>query len=439
MGMHRAFLDAIVAAPDDDAHRLVDADWLDEDGQPHRAEFIRLQCRLDPDRERYDDAAINAGHARVNRLLRSSEPGRTALELLEDRWFDGVCGGLAGAHPAFEWRRGFVETLALHAGLFVRYGRELRRRHPLARKLVVFCLNGWGERLAACPWLAGLREIELACWYSDDDLGAMTRSPHLRSVERVVCWPGGGGQAEALARAPAWPALRELRLVSAFGRHVGWAEAADAAAGRPVASAYAFDQELFPFAGDFYDDWTESIYAGKLPDGTQLIVQETYPTLLDAPSSEEQRRAAPQGIDALAFDPDGTSRPRPYRLLFPDELRWKIDYPSYEEQKRLIAARKEYLRRAVGFEQAFVRVRGFGTDWLGSTERFWDLDGRRDRWGMPDAPGSDPEADRDAASGGNGVQFYDWVRLGSFDLAREGDRETFSKAGRSYGGSFLPW
>ena len=40
------FLRAISAAPDDDAPRLVYADWLDEHGQPDRAEFVRLQVRL---------------------------------------------------------------------------------------------------------------------------------------------------------------------------------------------------------------------------------------------------------------------------------------------------------------------------------------------------------------------------------------------------------
>jgi uncharacterized protein (TIGR02996 family) len=51
-----ALLAAIRAAPDDDAPRLIYADWLDEHGQSERAEFIRLQVLLarggyiDPDR-----------------------------------------------------------------------------------------------------------------------------------------------------------------------------------------------------------------------------------------------------------------------------------------------------------------------------------------------------------------------------------------------------
>lgn len=40
----RALLNAIFAAPDDDAPRLIYADWLDEHEREMRAEFIRLQC-----------------------------------------------------------------------------------------------------------------------------------------------------------------------------------------------------------------------------------------------------------------------------------------------------------------------------------------------------------------------------------------------------------
>src|SRR5262249_29199298 len=41
-----AFLRAILDAPDDDAPRLVYADWLDEHGETERAEFIRVQITL---------------------------------------------------------------------------------------------------------------------------------------------------------------------------------------------------------------------------------------------------------------------------------------------------------------------------------------------------------------------------------------------------------
>lgn len=41
-----ALLATILSQPDDDTPRLVYADWLEEDDQPERAEFIRAQCRV---------------------------------------------------------------------------------------------------------------------------------------------------------------------------------------------------------------------------------------------------------------------------------------------------------------------------------------------------------------------------------------------------------
>ena len=41
-----ALLRAVWDAPHDDAPRLVYADWLDEHGDPDRAQFVRLQCEL---------------------------------------------------------------------------------------------------------------------------------------------------------------------------------------------------------------------------------------------------------------------------------------------------------------------------------------------------------------------------------------------------------
>jgi uncharacterized protein (TIGR02996 family) len=46
MTSDEAFLRDICEHPEDDAPRLVYADWLEEHGNPERAEFIRVQCRL---------------------------------------------------------------------------------------------------------------------------------------------------------------------------------------------------------------------------------------------------------------------------------------------------------------------------------------------------------------------------------------------------------
>ena len=70
-----AFLRAILADPEDDTPRLVYADYLEEHGDPDRAEFIRVQCamaKLDEDDERRFD-------------LEAAATGETALPF---RWRD---------------------------------------------------------------------------------------------------------------------------------------------------------------------------------------------------------------------------------------------------------------------------------------------------------------------------------------------------------------
>lgn len=46
LAQHEAFLRAIFDAPDDDTPRLVYADFLQENSEEDRAEFIRIQCEL---------------------------------------------------------------------------------------------------------------------------------------------------------------------------------------------------------------------------------------------------------------------------------------------------------------------------------------------------------------------------------------------------------
>jgi uncharacterized protein (TIGR02996 family) len=45
-GLHPQLWAAVLTRPEDDGLRLVFADWLEDNGQTVRAEFIRLQCRL---------------------------------------------------------------------------------------------------------------------------------------------------------------------------------------------------------------------------------------------------------------------------------------------------------------------------------------------------------------------------------------------------------
>src|SRR5262249_23941598 len=91
----KAFLDDSVANIDDDTPRLAYADWLMENGQEERAEFIRAQIELE--------------------RLPTDAPGRAELEdraddllaRLEERWLAPVPAQLL----RWTWRRGFLETV----------------------------------------------------------------------------------------------------------------------------------------------------------------------------------------------------------------------------------------------------------------------------------------------------------------------------------------
>jgi uncharacterized protein (TIGR02996 family) len=66
MSLEEGFLADIIEHPDDDAPRLIYADWLDDHGQPKRADFIRVQCqlaRLDPGIASLRDYTVWLGEA----------------------------------------------------------------------------------------------------------------------------------------------------------------------------------------------------------------------------------------------------------------------------------------------------------------------------------------------------------------------------------------
>ena len=92
---HDAFLRAIISDPDDDLPRLVYADFLDETGDPDRAEFIRVQCRLAETEEH--DPHFRELEDREHALLAANE----------GKWFrerEGL--------NEWVWRRGFVDEVA---------------------------------------------------------------------------------------------------------------------------------------------------------------------------------------------------------------------------------------------------------------------------------------------------------------------------------------
>src|SRR5436190_4390863 len=109
MREREALLAAVCEAPDDDAPRLVFADWCEEHGEPHRAEFIRLQLRLAALDE--DDPAREVPERRETELWAAHH---TQWKAEIPRW--------PGVKTEGRFRRGFAESACFTAGAFVKHG-----------------------------------------------------------------------------------------------------------------------------------------------------------------------------------------------------------------------------------------------------------------------------------------------------------------------------
>jgi uncharacterized protein (TIGR02996 family) len=141
----QAFLQAICEAPEDDTPRLVYADWLEENGQPERAQFIRVQCereRLPP-----DDPAVPALLAREKKLLRGR---RKRWQADRPAW-----AGVGDFHRGF-----LVPRLREDAELFLRRTPEDLFPFPLW----CFTLTGakkHSDKVGTCPLLRRAVEFNL--------------------------------------------------------------------------------------------------------------------------------------------------------------------------------------------------------------------------------------------------------------------------------------
>jgi uncharacterized protein (TIGR02996 family) len=147
-----AFLAHVLANPDDDTPRLVYADWLDEQGQDARAEFIRVQCALalvlpcvaefygcQPCRKLWPAPHEGKGngphcatcrdfvrlHQREQALWGSIAVGRIPQNLCE--WSAGAWKWAEAVH----YRRGFVEGVVCRGDAWARHGDALLTRHPV--------------------------------------------------------------------------------------------------------------------------------------------------------------------------------------------------------------------------------------------------------------------------------------------------------------------
>jgi uncharacterized protein (TIGR02996 family) len=200
------FIRAICAAPDDDAPRLVFADWLEENGDPNWGQFIRLSCELarhpqdDEEARRLSDRC-DTFHSKVEHRL-----------LEELRVFKGFDWRIGAPRGLFEVA--FVsspKTLIAEADRIwsLTCLRDLTLHNPTAESLAA---------VLALPHLACLTGLTITGPAADADaVKAIVASPHLTRLTALGFEGGRNGRftgtaARVLAGSPFLDRLTRLDL-----------------------------------------------------------------------------------------------------------------------------------------------------------------------------------------------------------------------------------
>jgi uncharacterized protein (TIGR02996 family) len=198
-GLPQAFLDAIVADIEDDAPRLIYADWLDEQGDSDRAEFIRVQV------ERARLPTWDAAQVRLR--LREQE----LLKLHGESWLAELPAIKGARWEGF--RRGIVAEVSFASFATMRANAHACRAVAPVEAVTVHWPRRKEAKKAVAP-IAELRELTLTGRPFEDEIAWLADSPQLSTVRALTVL---GLSAEDLSRLVASPhlsGLRALRLVS---------------------------------------------------------------------------------------------------------------------------------------------------------------------------------------------------------------------------------
>jgi uncharacterized protein (TIGR02996 family) len=221
----KAFLDDIAANIDDDTPRLVYADWLEENGNLERAEFIRVQI----ERARLPawDAAQVRLRIREKQLLDAhGEQWLKETPTVSGAKWEGFRRGIVAevSFDSYESMRTNAHKCRVVApveAVTVRWprNREPQTGGPPIAELRELSVTGRPAdleeiaRLAGSPQLATLRKLTLHGLWSEG-FARLVRSPHLAGL-KVLRLPGnslGNDGITALVRAPGLKTLEEIDL-----------------------------------------------------------------------------------------------------------------------------------------------------------------------------------------------------------------------------------
>ncbi len=203
--------------PDEDTPRLVYADYLEEEGNAPRAEFIRVQCALarlpegDPQRHALED--------RQHELLAEHECA----------WL-GVAPDAMDELEEWTFERGFVHEVAASPYFMRGPGADLCTSNLVRRWRVTSGVDNFPEDLKEAGqrgWFSRLEAVDLSAWYPPlgEMSGFFSRSNFgkLRELD-VSNRPGLDALPDLLAFAPFRDQLKVLRCDGRYGERLDAAE-----------------------------------------------------------------------------------------------------------------------------------------------------------------------------------------------------------------------
>jgi uncharacterized protein (TIGR02996 family) len=150
MQLHAGLLVAICEHPADDEPRMVMADWLDDNGQPERAEFIRLQLFLAKEEqncgcqscvERRGGGQHNNGPCEARYLLWEGPTGLVKALYRQQvllaggwsEWAAPLVETLSPQKPTLTWHRGFPDSANVELWIWTQKGPDAVKLAPLER------------------------------------------------------------------------------------------------------------------------------------------------------------------------------------------------------------------------------------------------------------------------------------------------------------------
>ncbi len=235
---HQAFLQSILERPEDDGPRLVYSDWLEDNGDPECAEFIRVQvqlARLPP------DASERATLVTREQALLQEHGKRWAEPLRGLTWSWRFERGFIAAIQIRSFSSETVPALASVVALtpvrmlsitddcpggeaLVAAASHLTRLRELRFEYTSFNqfgLTGYVQTLLTSPYLAGLKKLYIVGgrnwgWLSKRALRAIIASPSLTGLTDLTLvhdWEGlSGDMIRTIARSSRKAHLERLSL-----------------------------------------------------------------------------------------------------------------------------------------------------------------------------------------------------------------------------------